>query len=266
MVFLQMFPYPNAAKLGCEGVLQSLLLEDTDHQIFGSEPVRGIINYKYESYGRALILEDMYHYILLLILFTTLCILLGYSDSASPGLTKFFSLANFSAIVALGFLIRFLKQVNALWFDRGCQGLRYYLTDVWKWCEFSSYVLVVLVIPITIDKRSADSQLLDGLLATTSVLLWTKLLYYAQAFKSTGPMIVMIKEIAKDIKWFLFVLVILLLGFGVAFFILMSGHRNDNNSDDDKSDYDESEEEPDSEDSQSDGKYLFFLEKFTKFT
>lgn len=260
MMSLQMFPYPNAAKLGCEGVLQSLLLEDTDHQIFGSEPVRGIINYKYESYGRSLILEDMYHYILLLIIFTTLCIWLGYKDSASPGLTRLFSLANISAIVALGFLIRFLKQVNALWFDRGFQGLRYYMTDVWKWFEFTSYVLVVVVIPITIDQRDSDSQLLDGLLATSSVLLWTKLLYYAQAFKSTGPMVVMIKEIAKDIKWFLFVLVILLLGFGVAFFILMSGHRNDDDSNDDDSD----DEEPKDEDSKSDSKYLVFLEKFTK--
>eukprot|EP00210_Caulerpa_lentillifera_P003038 g2900.t1 len=239
----RMFPYPNAAKLGSEGVLQSLLLEDTDHQIFGSEPVKGVINYKYETYGRSLILEDMYHYILLLILYTTLCIYLGYSYNSNPKLPSGISIANISALVALGFLIRFLKQLNALWHDRGFQGLLYYLTDIWKWFEISSYILVVLVIPITINERSVQSELLDGILAIASVLLWTKFLYYAQAFKSTGPMVVMIKEIAKDIKWFLFLLFIMLLGFGVAFFILMSG----NKSNADNSETDGTRREPDRE-------------------
>ena len=182
----------------------------------------GVINFKFQTYARRLLLEDLFHYLILLISFTSCCIYTGYNR-------RFFdtngSIASLILVVSVGTgnLIRLFKQFHTLWMERQYTGISYYMTDYMKWIEFSSYIVVVVFLPLaSIRRQGEESQLVIGFMATASVLLWVKLLYYAQAFKSTGPMVVMIREIVKDIRWFLFVLVAFLVGFGVAFFVLLA--------------------------------------------
>ena len=204
-----------------EGILQPLLFDRAPHSIFGSDLVMGVINFKFQTYARRLLLEDLFHYLVLLLVFTSCCIYTGYRR-------MFFhtdgSIASMILLVSVGTgnLIRLFKQFHTLWMERQYSGISYYLTDYMKWIEFSSYIVVVVFLPLaSIRRPDKESQLVIGFMATASVLLWVKLLYYAQAFKSTGPMVVMIREIVKDIRWFLFVLVAFLVGFGVAFFVLL---------------------------------------------
>ena len=182
----------------------------------------GVINFKFQTYARRLLLEDLFHYLILLISFTSCCNYTGYNR-------RFFdtngSIASLILVVSVGTgnLIRLFKQFHTLWMERQYTGISYYMTDYMKWIEFSSYIVVVAFLPLaSIWRHGEESHLVIGFMATASVLLWVKLLYYAQAFKSTGPMVIMILEIVKDIRRFLFFLVAFLVSFDMAFFILLA--------------------------------------------
>lgn len=70
-------PLPDAAQLSRRGILQNLLLSRADHSVYLSMPMKVIIWYKWKSYGNRMLLDELWHYILLLLFFTTYCILLG---------------------------------------------------------------------------------------------------------------------------------------------------------------------------------------------
>ena len=211
--------------MGREGILQPLLFERVQHFIFGSDLVKGVINFKYENHARVLLLEDLYHYLFLRFVFTCSCVYAGYKRSFGKTGGPYMTIA-LVIVVGFGNLVRLLKQLYSLWEERQYAGISYYFCDYMKWIELFSYLVVVFFVPVTM-MVSAESDVLRGFMASASVLLWVKMLYYAQAFKSTGPMVVMIREIVKDIRWFLCLLLAFLLGFGVAFFVLLGEMSND---------------------------------------
>ena len=59
-------------------------------------------------------------------------------------------------------------------------------------------------------------------------------MYYAQTLKSTGPLVIMIFEIVWDMRYFLLSLTSIMIGFGVAFFVLF---RHDHESSDVKDNF-----------------------------
>jgi hypothetical protein len=65
-----------------------------------------------------------------------------------------------------------------------------------------------------------DRGLGRGFLSFTSIVLWFKLLYYLRPFIDSGPLVVMILRIAYEVRWFIPVLFILLIGFSQAFWII----------------------------------------------
>lgn len=236
----QVVPYPNIAKIGSEGLLQPLLLHKAQHFVFSTDLMNAVINYKYFAYARSLLLEDLYHHLFLLFIFTSNCISVGKlnrtacdgSDNSSKekesGLIFITVLATF---VAFGSLVRLLMQVHTIWLEQGWNGLLYYANNVQKWIELVYCVLLVVVIPVLILYCGFASDEVAAFMAVASVLLWMKLLFYAQAFKSTGPMVIMMREIIFDIRWFLFILFAFLVGFGVAFFVLLANTRQKNQKD-----------------------------------
>eukprot|EP00210_Caulerpa_lentillifera_P002852 g2726.t1 len=234
-------PYPNIAKIGSEGLLQPLLVQNVEHFVFSTDLISAVINYKYFAYARSLLLEDLYHHLFLLLIFTGNCILVGQlkrdeknnpdknNRTESPQL---FFTAVLATLVAFGSFVRLAMQVHTMWLEQGWIGLLYYAKKAQKWIELVSCLLLVIVIPMLIKRCGFGSDEVAGVMAVASVLLWMKLLFYAQAFKSTGPMVIMMREIIVDIRWFLFILFAFLVGFGVAFFVLLSHKRkqdNDNN-------------------------------------
>lgn len=56
--------------------------------------------------------------------------------------------------------------------------------------------------------------------------MWVKLFYYMRAYDSTSQLIRMIIETVKDIRYFLFVLLIGIFGFAGGFYILQFGLAN----------------------------------------
>lgn len=65
--------------------------------------------------------------------------------------------------------------------------------------------------------------LLRPIASSTLIIVWVKLFYYMRAYDSTSQLIRMIIETVKDIRYFLFVLLIGIVGFAGGFYILQFG-------------------------------------------
>jgi hypothetical protein len=56
--------------------------------------------------------------------------------------------------------------------------------------------------------------------AVNSVLLWSRLLHYMCAFSTTGPLVSMLLQICKEIRYFMLLVLCMSIGFGIAFYLL----------------------------------------------
>lgn len=100
-----------------------------------------------------------------------------------------------------------------------------------KWLEIISLLMLAFVAPVMhfethfgkAGSSAEDSVQMHPLVAVLSILLWWELLFYAQPFKHTGPLVIIIQEILKDMIFFLVLAVSIMFGFGVAFFVLFQG-------------------------------------------
>eukprot|EP00210_Caulerpa_lentillifera_P002518 g2415.t1 len=225
-------PYPDIAEIGMNGILRPLLFNRVPHHIFATWPIRCVVKYKWGLYGKRLVIEDFMHYSALLFFFTLFTLLIGFlvnQDTQTALSDKFYRnstnlLLIISVVLAVGSLIRKLLQIRELWSNKRWKGFFYWCYDYWNLLELCCYCFIVVIIPIAYI-REIRSRLLAGALACSCVLLWCKTLYYAQAFKSTGPLVIMIREIVKDIRFHLFLMFAILMGFTIAFFVLFRNAR-----------------------------------------
>jgi hypothetical protein len=58
--------------------------------------------------------------------------------------------------------------------------------------------------------------------AINSVLLWSRLLHYMCAFSTTGPLVSMLLQICKEIRYFMLLVLCMSIGFGFAFYLLFA--------------------------------------------
>lgn len=227
--------YPGIAGMGSDGILQQLLLHNAPYHIYGFLPLRAVISLKWKMYAEKLMIEDLLQYIALLFVYTTYSYLLGFTEDSSGihdvirGETSEFPIASAAfllagAALATGNLVRELKQISILRKDAPGRGLWYWIITPWNWLEVVSYLLLMIVIPV-VHFADLNSRFLTSLVAAEAILVWSKMLYFAQAFKKTGSSVIMIKEIIKDIMFFLILAFSVLFGFGVAFFVLYRGER-----------------------------------------
>lgn len=126
-----------------------------------------------------------------------------------------------SAILgAINILREFRQLVKHLAYN-GMSGIAFYFTSAWNWVEMSSYVLLVVVIPVVQTWDDPQNNIpLTWLLAAESVVLWWKVLYYMRAFKPTGQLVISISNIIADMGIWLFLSFMVVLGFGTAFFVI----------------------------------------------
>jgi len=59
-----------------------------------------------------------------------------------------------------------------------------------------------------------NSELEAILLGSNSLLIWLKLLYFLRIFEKTGYLISIIIEVVKEMKYFLFILMLTVFAFG----------------------------------------------------
>lgn len=64
-------------------------------------------------------------------------------------------------------------------------------------------------------------------LSIQSICMWFNILFYLRAFENTGPLVSMILRIANDMQSLIFVLLVVIVGFSQAFWLLSSGFGKD---------------------------------------
>lgn len=215
-------PYPEAAKIGDKGIVRDLLLGNAGARAFSTLPVQVIIDYKWRLYARSLLLHELGMHLLLLTMFTLFGYFLGSQpEYEHPRLRD--DICLFTCTI-LGFF-SFVREFNQLHFyltQYKINGVVFWLKSGWNWMEVTSYVILVILLPAN---RLSSENILTGrqtsdFVAVTLIMLWWKVLCYARAFEPTGPMVIMIGEIIKDIFYFLLLACLVLFGFGMAFFVI----------------------------------------------
>ena len=111
-------------------------------------------------------------------------------------------------------------------------GISSALSSGWNLIDISSSLLFIAIVVLTaVGSPASPHQFIPpelyyallSMCAIDSVLLWSRVLHYACAFHATGPMVRMVIEIIKDMKYFLLLVACMAVGFGIAFYLLFEG-------------------------------------------
>eukprot|EP00953_Heterococcus_sp_UTEX-ZZ885_P001374 1258-Heterococcus_DN1.PRE.1 len=101
-----------------------------------------------------------------------------------------------------------------------------WLLDFWNVLDVTAYTLTLIAVlkqatatDTTHPELNTTANIIN---ATAAVLLWFKLLHFMRPYQSTGPLVMMIFEIIADIRTFLLILAIVVVGFANAFYVILS--------------------------------------------
>jgi hypothetical protein len=92
-----------------------------------------------------------------------------------------------------------------------------YLTDPWNVLDLIAFLGTSVGI---LSRLLGFEDIGESLLAISSVTLYFKVLYYMKAYVNTGPLVSMIFGIAYNVRYFLFILALVLMGFAQAFWLI----------------------------------------------
>jgi WD40 repeat protein len=94
-----------------------------------------------------------------------------------------------------------------------------HLLDLWNFVDF---LIVCTGIPGLLLRIFYNYDTMEGrcILSITSVLIWFKILYFLRPFSNSGPLVTMIVQIGYSIRFFLLILIFVLIGFTLGFWIL----------------------------------------------
>ncbi|GMH36409.1 hypothetical protein BSKO_04277 [Bryopsis sp. KO-2023] len=259
-------PFPDAANIGKLGLLHPLAMKRRlRNNVFSSFVIKAIIHVKWKAYGRRLLIEEMWHYSLLWLCYTTYALTIGClwellsfkelhtarsydetylvdpardrSSDVRLNITADIFLVS-SWVLAVLSLIRGSTKLWNLWLTQGTRGLLYWSRSFWNWLELFAYMILIFAIaPLhfgiaetNVDRVKKENfrvgesfttqHRLTELVAIESILVSWKMLHFAQGFRLTAPIVIMIREIVKEILLFLFIAFGLLFGFAIAFFVL----------------------------------------------
>eukprot|EP00042_Codosiga_hollandica_P058936 m.896051 g.896051 ORF g.896051 m.896051 type:complete len:1174 (+) comp60004_c0_seq12:302-3823(+) len=192
---------------------------------FRTPALRTIVRYRWAFVKNFFILQFLL-YILFVASATTFTINLA-GDDLSLSLEEFYdsptgkiSLAfGFIALVLnLWFLVTEIVEFNVMSFS--------YLIHPWKLLFIGSHFLAFVVVYLHATRQLAQFSVASVL----SLLVWLKLLLYLRAFSGSGIFIRMVLMIAFEIRFFLLIWSIVLMGFANAYYVVFRGMTPEQNN------------------------------------
>ena len=104
-------------------------------------------------------------------------------------------------------------------------GIIEYLVDIWNFFDFSVIMgsTAANVLRLIYWEDTLASRIL---LCVTSIFMWFNILYYLRAYEETGPLVSMVLKISDDVKYLILVVVLVLIGFSQAFYLLSYDEEN----------------------------------------
>jgi len=97
-----------------------------------------------------------------------------------------------------------------------------YLYDIWNFLDLIVIICGLGGNGLRIGYRY-ETLLSRIFLSIQSITMWFNVLFYLRAFENTGPLVSMILRIAHDMQSLIFVVLIVIVGFSQAFWLLSSG-------------------------------------------
>ena len=112
-----------------------------------------------------------------------------------------------------------------------------YFSDAWNISHSISYTIIIFILPLnmlsyyfyTCSQNFWRVKALNELIAVEVVLLWSELVHFATGFRQTGYLVRIIEQTIVDIRWFMCLQGVLMMGFGTAFAVLFYGQNCDEN-------------------------------------
>eukprot|EP00210_Caulerpa_lentillifera_P009189 g8761.t1 len=228
-------PYEGACNIGKEGLLHNLLSYRAPHSVFDSFLVKAIVNYKWEKYAKEMLVHELLYHCVMVLCFIVYCgflciehtYVINTRDEKNAETEENSKSTRIALILcctlAFPCLIREFRQCIVHTLDHGPFGVFYWLTSSWNLIEAFSYIMVVIIVPLgeyVILNEGDQMPILSALVAVESLLIWSRMLFYARPFRRTGPLVVTVAAIAKEIVYFLMLSLMIMFGFAMAFQVL----------------------------------------------
>ena len=195
------------------------LAENEIVDAFGLPTVRGMINARWKNISKFFYLQG-FLYLLFLGSFTAFTLSMA-SDDTTQTLATFYSTPERRGYAAFGII----AVISNMWFLFGeivelrASGLTKYLSDVWNYFDISAHSLVILLLVLHCCRSAAEFEIA----AITVMLIWFKLLSLLRGFRGAGVFTRLVLAIIFEIRYFLLVWSVVLLGFANAYVLLFQG-------------------------------------------
>ena len=194
------------------GVVHQLLKCD-ETAVFDNHLVEAAVQFKWESFAQARFLGVMSWYLISLALLTASIFLVG--DAGLSGFAEPREVAAVGVFIVLGlFSLRDtwqeIAKVKRL-------GFRTYLSGPWHVIQATVNALTILSVVGALLEWN-DTRVI---LAIAIYLKWFELLYFFQAFETTGPLVRMVIQIVVDMRWIIIVIGVALVASACALYVLL---------------------------------------------
>jgi hypothetical protein len=203
-------PISNAAHMEMLHAYTCVCKELDSVDIFNSEVGQLALSYAWRRFGLKAHLLKMAVYFFYVILSTVA--LLAFEELLD---TKRHGAAYALVTLQLAIDAYFIKEEVQQF---GVSPLEYF-SDFWNVLDF-----IVIFTNITANVLRLvyldDNMVIDVLLSVSSIVAYFNILYYLRAFEATGPLVSMILRISKDMTYLIVVVILILVGFSQAFWLV----------------------------------------------
>jgi len=246
------FTIADACKVGLNGIIRSLLMQDAPSCMFIAPLLKWVVLYKWEKIWKKKSLRKLCLYVCFVVLYSIYSIWIAFigKDLGNDLKTKvrLTSLVLVLMAIAMMMLCQETTQLRTLIKDGRhlfpkdpTRGWRIYWSSLWNIIEVLSYIILMAVIPALHFANLFGIDVLKFfyvVVAFETFLVWIKVRYvsnlrkmlyklyhfqvwyYAQAFEGTGAFVLMIESVIKDCIPFLILTFVILVGFSLALFVL----------------------------------------------
>eukprot|EP00210_Caulerpa_lentillifera_P005218 g4985.t1 len=238
---IQFFAVDDICKLGLNGLIRFLLMHQAPSHIFKTNMVQCVIIWKWENLWKTRCCRYFFLYFCFLVLFSIYAVCVEFvGDSKGNHIGSSYSMTLLLVVLMLAAMVNlykeyaqlrtYIKDGKILFPKSRCWGLKYYFISRWNIIEVIAYILLLIVIPVLHFLGNRDPvfmPLLYGVVAVEAILIYSKLWYFAQAFRQTGALVFMIENVLRDCMSFLLMAFVVLVGFSISMFIVIQQFLHD---------------------------------------
>lgn len=203
--------------------------------IFGSQSTQLALKFLWKKFGRKHHWSSFWKYIAYLFTLLVSSALFGYVQCENPGTMSHlwsggycglpFYLFVFTSQLAILFFtfVMFLEETFQYHYGKADKGtydnLVRHFSDLWNFMDliwlFCIFVGTLIRLVLRFETNTSRCMLALGI-----VFVWAKFLYFLRAFPSTGYLVALVVRISSDIKPFLKIIGVIVIGFAHAFWVL----------------------------------------------